>query len=213
MNRRRQRPLRRRLKTQPSGSGQRQDGAKALIKRAAPGALLALCVAMAIGFGLFFLFAVRNTRPKNSGITTGRAQSESEHIVSTTTPSPLPVEKESRTNPAPPNQDPVHSGTILAEDSAHDQSPVPTPVPTAAPLPQPTAIVSDNRSCDLKRSEVDRKSVERERREAERKRSRLEAMYRKHEISSEAYKKGQDEYKNEIAKYRNAVGGAESTNE
>ena len=69
MNRRRQRPLRRRLKTQPSGSGQRQDSANALIKRAAPGALLALCAAIAIGFGLFHLFAARNTRPKKSGIT------------------------------------------------------------------------------------------------------------------------------------------------
>jgi hypothetical protein len=213
MNRRRQRPLRRRLKAQPSGSEQRQERAKALIKRAAPGALLALGAAMAIGFGLFFLFAARNAQPKKSEITTGRARSESEHAVLATTPSPVPVEKESRTNPAPANQDLVHSGTTLAEDSAHDRSPAPTPVPTAAPLSQPTAIVSDNRSRDLKRSEVDRKSVERERREAERKRSRLEAMYRKHEISSEAYKKGQDEYKNEIAKYRNAVSGAESTNE
>ncbi len=213
MNRRRQRPLRRRLKTQPSGSGEGQDWAKALIKRAAPGALLALGVAMAIGFGLFFSFAARNTRPKKSGITTGRARTEREHIVSATTPSPVPIEKESRTNAVPPNQDLVHSGTILAEDSAHDRSPVPTPVPTAAPLSQPTASVSDNRSRDLKRSGVDRKSVERERREAERKRSRLEAMYQKHEISSEDYKKGQDEYKNEIAKYRNAVSGAESTNE
>ena len=204
MNRRRQRPLRRRLKTQPSGSGQRQDSANALIKRAAPGALLALCAAIAIGFGLFHLFTARNTRPKKSGIT---------DIVSATTTSPVPVEKETPTNPASANQDSVHSGTILAEDSAHDRSPVPTPVPTAGPLPQPTAIVSDNRSRDLKRSGVERKSVERERREAERKRSRLEAMYRKHEISSEAYKKGQDEYKNEIAKYRNAVSGAESTNE
>ncbi len=204
MNRRRQRPLRRRLKTQPSGSGQRQDWVNALIKRAAPGALLALCAVIAIGFGLFLLFAARNTRPKKSGTT---------HIVSATTPSPVPVEKESRTNPAPVNQDSVHSGTVLADDSAHHRSPEPTPVPTAEPLPQPTAIVSDNRSRDLKRSEVDRKSVERERREAERKRSRLEAMYQKHEISSEAYKKGQDEYKNEIAKYRNAVSGAESTNE
>ncbi len=164
MNRRRQRPLRRRLKTQPSGSGQRQDWVNALIKRAAPGALLALCAVIAIGFGLFLLFAARNTRPKKSGTT---------HIVSATTPSPVPVEKESRTNPAPVNQDSVHSGTVLADDSAHHRSPEPTPVPTAEPLPQPTAIVSDNRSRDLKRSEVDRKSVERERREAERKRSRF----------------------------------------
>ncbi len=115
MNRRRQRPLRRRLKTQPSGSGEGQDWAKALIKRAAPGALLALGVAMAIGFGLFFSFAARNTRPKKSGITTGRARTEREHIVSATTPSPVPIEKESRTNAVPPNQDLVHSGTILAE--------------------------------------------------------------------------------------------------
>src|SRR5260221_13037616 len=98
MNRRRQRSLRRRLKTQPSGSGQRQDWAKALIKRAAPGTLLALGEAMAIGFGLFFSFAARNTRSKKSGITTGRARTEIKEIVWATIQSPLPFEKERRTN-------------------------------------------------------------------------------------------------------------------
>jgi hypothetical protein len=204
MNKRRHRPLRRRLKAQPSDSGRRRDSAKALIKSVAPGALLALCAAIAIGFGVFYLFTLRNTRSKNSGKT---------QIVSATTPSPLPIEKETPTNPASANLDTAHPGTIVAEDLAHDRSPPPTPVPTAAPVPQSTAIVSDNGSRDVKRSEVDRKSVERERREAERKRSRLEAMYQKHVISSEAYKKGQDEYKSEMAKYRSAVNGAESTNE
>jgi hypothetical protein len=183
-----------------SRSERRPDPAKALAKKVAPGVLLALCAAVAIGFGLFYLFGPRNTQPKNS---------HNSQIVAVPTPSP--VKKEA--NPAPANLDSGHSGAIVAEDSAHDQAPAPTPVPTAAPLSQPTAIASDTSSRDAKLSEAERKSVERERREAERKRSRLEAMYRKHEISSEAYKKGQDEYQSEMAKYRSVVNGAESKNE
>jgi hypothetical protein len=204
MNRRRYQQLRRRVKAQPSDSGPRWGSAKALIKKVALGAVLGLCVTIAIGFGAFYLSTQKTTQPKSSG---------DAQIVLATTPSPVPVEKESRTSPTPTKPDIADSGTIAAEDPAHDRPPLSTPVPTAAPVSQPTAIVNDNRPREVKRSEAERKSVERERRQAERKRSRLEAMYRKHEISSEDYKKGQDEYKNEIAKYRSAVNGAEPTNE
>jgi type IV secretory pathway VirB10-like protein len=197
VNRRRNRPLRRRLKAQPSDSGRRRDSAKAWIKRVAPGALVALGAAVAIGLGVFCLFALRNTRSKNS---------EKTQIVSVTTPSPVGKAP----NPALANLDTVHPGTIAAEDP--NRSPLPTPVPTAvAPFPQPTAVVKDDGSRDLKPSEVERKSAERERRKAERKRSQLEAMYQKHVISSEAYKKGQDEYQSEMAKYRSALTGDDLT--
>lgn len=204
MNKRRSRPLRRRPKTEPNDSERRPNSAKDLIKTVAPGALVVLGAAIAIGVGVFFLFKLKGTPSKNSGDT---------RIVAAATPSPVPVEKRDQTTPATTDMDAARSETIVTEDSNHDQSPLPTPVSTAAPVPEPTAIVGDNKARDVKLSEVERKSVERERRKAERKRSRLEAMYRKHEISDEAYKKGQDEYKSEIAKYRSAVTGAESTNE
>jgi hypothetical protein len=201
MNRRRHQPLRRRLKAKIRNSAERQSvSAKDLIKKVAPGALVALGVAIAIGFGASHLFASRSSRAGNSGKT---------QIVAAATPSPSPVEKE--TNPASANLETVHPETVVAEDSA--RSPLPTPVLTATPLPESTPLVRDDRTHEVKRSEVDRKSVERERRAAERKRSRLEAMYQKHEISSEAYKKGQDEYQSEMAKYRSALNGGEPTNE
>jgi cytoskeletal protein RodZ len=203
MNRRRGRPLRRRVKAQPNDSERRRDSEKALIKSVGPGALIALGVAIAIGFGAFFVFKSRSTAAKHSGNT---------QIVAAPTPAPSPVEKGEQTGPAPDNLDATRSGTIVAEESTQHQSPEPTPV-SSAPLPEPTAIVNDNKARDAKPSEAERKSIERERRKAERKRSRLEAMYRKHEISDEAYKKGQDEYKSEMAKYRSVMDGAGSVNE
>ena len=200
MNRRRRQSLRRRLKAQPSDPGRPWGSAKALTKKVAPGVLIALSASVAIGVGAFFLFTLGNIRAKHSA---------NSQIAAAKTP----VEKERRTNPASTNLDTAHSGSIVGAEPAPDRSPVSTPVPTAAPLPQSTAVVSDNKSRDVKWSETERKSVERGRRAAERKRSRLEAMYQKHEISSEAYKKGQDEYKSEMAKYRSAVTGPESTNE
>src|SRR5207244_2681219 len=110
--------------------------------------------------------------------------SASAQSVPAATPSAVPVEKETPIDPALAKPDTAESDMVVAEQSAHDQLPVPTPVPTAASLPQPTATATDNGSREVKRSEAERKSVERERRAAERKRSRLEAMYRKHEISS-----------------------------
>jgi hypothetical protein len=200
MNRRRHQPLRRRLKAKISNSERQSVSAKDLIKKVAAGALVALGVAIAIGFGASHLFASRSSRARNSGKT---------QIVAAATPSPSPVEKE--TNLASANLETVHPETVVSEDSA--RSPLPTPVLTATPLSESTPVVTDNRTHEVKRSEVDRKSVERERRAAERKRSRLEAMYQKHEISSEAYKKGQDEYQSEMAKYRSALNGGEPTNE
>jgi hypothetical protein len=197
MNRRRHQPLRRRLKVKISNSERRSVSAKEWFKKVAPGAFLALGVAIAIWFGAIYLFTLRSTRARNSGDT---------QLVAAATPSPLPVEKE--TNSASTNLETARSGTVEPEASA-----LPTPIPTATPLPQSTAVASDNRTHEVKRSEVDRKSVERERRAAERKRSRLEAMYQKHEISNEVYKKGQDEYRSEMAKYRNALNGGEPTNE
>jgi cytoskeletal protein RodZ len=204
MNKPRRQSFRRRLKTQPNDSERRWDSAKALVKSVAPGALLVLGVTIAIGFGAFSLFKPGSTPPKDSGDT---------QIVAATTPSPLPAEKASHSSPTPDDLDAARSGTIVAEDSTHHELPSSTPVSTASPLPQPTAIVDDNKTGDVKLSEVERKSFERERRKAERRRSRLEAMYRKHEISDEAYKKGQDEYKSEMAKYRSAMDGAGSANE
>ena len=200
MNRRRHQPLRRRLKVKISKSERRSVSAKDLTKKVAPGAFLALGVAIAIGFGASHLFASRSARARNS---------ENTQIVAAATPSPSPVERE--TNPASANLETVHPKTVVSEDSA--RSPLPTPAPTVTPLPKSTAIVDDDRTHEVKRSGVERKSVEKERRAAERKRSRLEAMYQKHEISSEAYKKGQDEYQSEMAKYRNALNGAEPINE
>jgi hypothetical protein len=204
MNKRRRRPLRRRLKTQPDDSERRRDSGRALIKSVAPGALLALGVAAAIGVGAFFLFNSRRTPSKNAGNT---------QIVAAATSPALPVENESQTGPVPANLDAAQSETSLAEDSTHLASPLPDPISTVSPLPQPTTLASDNKAPDLKLTEEERKDVERERRKAERKRSRLEALYQKHEISSEAYKKGQDEYKSEMAKYRSAIDGAGSANE
>src|SRR5438105_4586554 len=200
MNRRRHQPLRRRLKTKMKDPERRHVSVKDWIKKVAPGACVALGAAIAIGFGVSYLFASRSPRTKNSGDTV---------IVGATTPSPSPVEKET----ASTNIEAGHSETVVAEDSTLGQSPVPTPVPAATPLSQSTAVVGDARMHEVKRSEVERKNVERERRAAERKRSHLEAMYQKHEISSEAYKKGQDEYRSEMAKYRNALNGAEPANE
>jgi hypothetical protein len=200
MNRRRYQPLRRRLKVKISNSERQSVSAKDLIKKVTLGAFVTLGLAIAIGFGASHLFASRSSRARSSGDT---------QIVAADTPSRLPVEKE--TNPASANLQTAHPETVVSEDSA--RSPLPTPAPTATPLPQSTAIVGDNRTHDVKRSGVERKSVEKDRRAAERKRSRLEAMYQKHEISSEAYKKGQDEYQSEMAKYRNALNGAEPTNE
>jgi hypothetical protein len=200
MNRHKHQPLKRRLKVKISNSERQSVSSKDLIKKVVLGAFVTLGVAIAIGFGASHLFASRSSRARSSGDT---------QIVAADTPSPLPVEKE--TNPASANLEPVHPETVVSEDSA--RSPLPTPVLNATPLPESTPIVTDNRTHEVKRSEVDRKSVERERRAAERKRSRLETMYQKHEISSEAYKKGQDEYRSEMAKYRSALNGAESTNE
>ena len=200
MNRRRYQPLRRRLKVKISNAERRSVSAKDLIKKVALGAFLVLGVAIAIGFGASHLFTSKSPRARNS---------EDTQIVAVATPSPSPIEKE--TNPASANLGTVHPGTVVSEDSA--RSPLPTPAPTVTPLPKSTAIVDDDRTHEVKRSGVERKSVEKERRAAERKRSRLEAMYQKHEISSEAYKKGQDEYQSEMAKYRNALNGAEPINE
>jgi hypothetical protein len=200
MNRRRHQPLRRRLKVKIGKSERQSVSAKGLIKKVALGAFVALGVAIAVGFGASHLFASRSSRARNSG----NSQS-----VAATTPSPSPVEKE--TNPASANLETGHPETVVSEESAG--SPLPTPVLAATPLPESTPIVTDNRTHEVKRSELDRKTVERERRAAERKRSRLEAMYQKHEISSEAYKKGQDEYQSEMAKYRSALNGAEPANE
>jgi hypothetical protein len=174
-----------------------------LVKSVAPGALIALGVAIAIGFGAFFVFKSRSTPAKHSG---------NNQIVAAPTPAPSPVEKAEQTGPVSDNLDAPRSGTIVAEESTQHQSSVPTPV-SSAPLPEPTAIMNDNRAHDAKPSEAERKSIEKERRKAERKRSRLEAMYRKHEISDEAYKKGQDEYKSEMAKYRSVMDGVGSVNE
>jgi hypothetical protein len=204
MNKHRSRPLRRRPKIQPNDSERRRNSAKNLIKTVAPGAWVALGAVIAIGVSGFFLFKLKDAPSKNSGDT---------QIVAATTPSSLSVEKESHTSPATDNLDAARSETIVPEDPARYQSPLPTPDSSASPLPQATAIVSDNKARDVKLSEMERKSIERERRKAEHKRSRLEAMFRKHEISEEAYKKGQDEYKSEMAKYRSALDGAGSANE
>jgi hypothetical protein len=174
------------------------------MKRVAPSALLALGVAIAIGLGAFLVFKARSTVLKHS---------ENTQVVATTTPAPSPVGKGDQTGPVADNLDAARSGTIVAEDSTHDQSPASTPVSTASPFPQPSAVVNDSKARDVRLSEADRKTMEKERRKAERKRSRLEAMYQKHEISNEVYKKGQDEYKSEMAKYRSAIDGAGSANE
>ena len=200
MNRRRRQPLKRRLKVRIRNPERQSVSAKGLIKKVALGAFVALGVAIAIGFGASHLFASRSSRARNSG----NSQS-----VAATTPSPSPVEKE--TNPASANLETGQPETVVSENPAG--SPLPTPGLTATPLQESTPSVTDNRTHEVKRPEVDRKTVERERRAAERKRSRLEAMYQKHEISSEAYKKGQDEYRSEMAKYRSALNGGEPTNE
>jgi type IV secretory pathway VirB10-like protein len=200
MNRRRRQPLRRQLKVRLRNPERQSVSAKDLIKKVALGAFVVLGVAIAIGFGASHLSASRNSRARNSA----NAQT-----VVAATPSPSPVEKE--TNPASADLETGKPEAIVSEDSA--RSPLPTPVLTATPLPESTPSVTDNRTHEVKRPEVDRKTVERERRAAERKRSRLEAMYQKHEISSEAYKKGQDEYRSEMAKYRSALNGGEPTNE
>jgi hypothetical protein len=204
MNKRHRRPLRRRLKTQPNDSDRRLDSARRLVRRITPGALLALGVAITTGFGALFLFKLRSTPSKHSANT---------EIAVATPPSPLSVEKGSQTTPAANNPDAARTETIVSEDSTQHQSPMPTPVSAPSPLPEPTAIVGDNKARDVKLSEAERKSVERERRKAEHKRSRLEAMHQKHEISDEAYKKGQDEYQSEMAKYRSVIDGAASANE
>jgi type IV secretory pathway VirB10-like protein len=200
MNRRRRQPLKKRLKVRIRNPERQSVSAKNLIKKVALGAFVALGVAIAIGFGASHLFASRSSRARNFGNT---------QTVVAATPPPSPVEKE--TNPASANLETRQPEAVVSEDSG--RSPLPTPVLTATPLSESTPIVTDNRTHEVKRSEVDRKSVERERRAAERKRSRLEAMYQKHEISSEAYKKGQDEYRSEMAKYRSALNGGEPTNE
>jgi len=108
------------------------------------------------------------------------------------------------------------NGTIAAEHSVSDQTPMPAvgPIATPAPVPQPEskAFVSDSEllregrpDSDRKAPKPVRKSLEKKRREAERKRSRLEDMYQKHLISSEAYKEGEKEYRSEIEKYRSGV--------
>jgi type IV secretory pathway VirB10-like protein len=200
MNRRRRQPLRRQLKVRLRNPERQTVSAKDLIKKVALGAFVVLGVAIAIGIGASHLFASKNSRARNSANT---------QTVVAATPSPSPVEKE--TNPASADLENGKPEAIVSEDSA--RSPLPAPVLTATPLTESTPSVTDNRTHEVKRPEVDRKTVERERRAAERKRSRLEAMYQKHEISSEAYKKGQDEYRSEMAKYRSALNGGEPTNE
>jgi type IV secretory pathway VirB10-like protein len=200
MNRRRRQPLRRQLKVRLRNPERQTVSAKDLIKKVALGAFVVLGVAIAIGIGASHLFASKNSRARNSANT---------QTVVAATPSPSPVEKE--TNPASADLETGKPEAIVSEDSA--RSPLPAPVLTATPLTESTPSVTDNRTHEVKRPEVDRKTVERERRAAERKRSRLEAMYQKHEISSEAYKKGQDEYRSEMAKYRSALNGGEPTNE
>ena len=188
MNKLRDWPLIKRMIAQRSDTRWTWNSAKVLLKKAAPGTLLALCGAVAIYVTASSVFTRRTDASSKASMGGPPAQ----------------VKKDSQDPPAG-NKDGIimvpgtvrldtnHHGAIAENNSAIDQ----TPAPVLTPVPTPAT--------ERKTSVIDSEFLERKREEAERKRSRLEEMYQKHLISSGAYRKGEEEYKSEIEKYRSAV--------
>src|SRR6266436_694436 len=188
MNKLRDWPLIKRMIAQRSDTRLTWNSAKVLLKKAAPGTLLALC-----GAGAIYVTA--------SSVFTRRTDASSKASMGGP---PAQVKKDSQDPPAG-NKDGIimvpgtvrldtnHHGAIAENNSAIDQ----TPAPVLTPVPTPAT--------ERKTSVIDSEFLERKRTEVEHKRSRLEEMYQKHLISSGAYRKGEEEYKSEIEKYRSAV--------
>jgi hypothetical protein len=187
MNKLRDWPLIKRMIAQRSDTRWTCNSAKVLLKKAAPGTLLALCGAVAIYVTASSVFTRRTDASSKASMGGPPAQ----------------VKKDSQDPPAG-NKDGIimvpgtvrldtnHHGAIAENNSAIDQTPAPVLTPVPTPATERTSV-------------IDSEFLERKREEAERKRSRLEEMYQKHLISSGAYRKGEEEYKSEIEKYRSAV--------
>ena len=212
MNKLRDWPLIKRMIAQQSDTRWTWNSAKVLLKKAAPGTLLALCGAVAIYVTASSVFTRRTDASSKASMGGPPAQ----------------VKKDLQDPPAG-NKDGIimvpgtvrldtnHHGAIAENNSAIDQTPAPVLTPVPTPATERKTSVIDSESLERKRTEVEhknperqprqaeRKNLERKREEAERKRSRLEEMYQKHLISSGAYRKGEKEYKSEIEKYRSAV--------
>ncbi len=184
MNKLRDWPLIKRMIAQRSDTRWTWNSAKVLLKKAAPGTLLALCGAVAIYVTASSVFTRRTDASSKASMGGPPAQ----------------VKKDSQDPPAG-NKDGIimvpgtvrldtnHHGAIAENNSAIDQ----------------TRTEVEHKNPERQPRQAERKNLERKREEAERKRSRLEEMYQKHLISSGAYRKGEEEYKSEIEKYRSAV--------
>jgi hypothetical protein len=190
------------------------NSVKVLVKKVAPGALLALLGAGAIYLIVSNGFTRRTVVSSKASVdvpaagvrkdSQGAPAGDKDRIIVTSGPVGLDANE-------------AHHRAIAENNSAIDQTPAPVLTPAPTPAVGRKAFAIDNeflerQQPDIERKnierqprEAERKSLERKREEAERKRARLEEMYQKHLISSEAYKKGEEKYKSEIEKYRGAV--------